>query len=76
MVLLGYLYPTYALLGFPVLALCEFAGTGGFMAAKKAMKGKSSAKARSLRKGKKLEEQKSLKKGAPVPYLNITMTTT
>jgi len=46
------------------------------MAAKKAMKGKKTAKARSLHKGKKLEAQKSLKKGAPVPYLNYNMTQT
>ena len=45
------------------------------MAAKKAMKGKKTAKARSLHKGKKLEAQKSLKKGAPVPYLQYNMTT-
>ena len=46
------------------------------MAAKKAMKGKKTAKARSLHQGKKLEAQKSLKKGAPVPYLNYNMTQT
>ena len=45
------------------------------MATTKAMKGKKTAKARSLHKGKKLEAQKSLKKGAPVPYLQYNMTT-
>jgi hypothetical protein len=43
---------------------------------KKAMKGKKTSKAKSLHQGKKLEAQKSLKKGAPVPYLTYTMTTT
>ena len=47
-----------------------------FMAAKKVMKGKKTAKARNLHRGKKLEAQKSLKKGAPVPYLTYTMTQT
>ena len=46
------------------------------MAAKKVMKGKKTAKARSLHEGKKLETQKSLKKGAPVPYLNYNMSQT
>jgi hypothetical protein len=46
------------------------------MAARKALKGKKTAKARSLHQGKKLEAQKSLKKGAPVPYFNYNMTQT
>jgi hypothetical protein len=46
------------------------------MATKKAMKGRKTAKAKSLHQGKKLEAQKSLKKGAPVPYLNYNLTNT
>lgn len=47
------------------------------MAAKKAMKGKKSVKAKSLHQGKKLEAQKSLRKGGGgSPYLTYTLTNT
>lgn len=46
------------------------------MAAKKAMEGKKTAKARTLHQGKKLEARKSLEKGAPLLYLTYAMTQT
>jgi hypothetical protein len=47
------------------------------MAAKKAMKGRKSVKAKSLHQGKKLEAQKSLRKGGGgTPYLNYNLTNT
>jgi hypothetical protein len=60
-----------------IYGVSAYSQTGGFMAAKKAMKGKKSVKAKSLHQGKKLEAQKSLRKGGGgTPYFNYNLTNT